>query len=539
MDCHKGKKVGRIVAFMFGLGLTCPDDIKETDSEKFKRLSQFNQGGFFMIREIGSLLILTGIMLLVFAACAPATAPPTSAPVATAVATATTPPTEAPLALSGDIARGGRLYDKWTEELGVDVPEGDHPLWSTQTTNTRSGADTWRCKECHGWDYKGVDGAYGSGSHMTGFEGVMEVSGIDANEILAMLKGSTNPDHDFSAYMDDQALTDLALVLSGALMDYSVFINADKSLVGGDTAAGKTFYDETCAECHGTNGLALNFGNTIEPEYHGTIATDNPWEFLHKMRFGQPGVAEMPSLVDDGVSDEDFANTLAYAATFPLFSPISEGGVMYDNWMKAMGVDVPEGDHPLWSTQTTNTRSGADTWRCKECHGWDYKGKDGAYGSGSHQTGFKGVWDSSSMSAEELTAWLNGTMNPDHNFVGEGMLGETQVQMMVAFLQSEKIDTNVFVDVDGTVTDGNPELGAEFYSTFCEYCHGEDGTALNFGSDTEPEFVGTVASDNPWEFVHKVSYGHPGAVMPSGINMDWSLQDIIDLLTHAQTLPVK
>jgi len=23
-------------------------------------------------------------------------------------------------------------------------------------SNPRTGADTWRCKECHGWDYKGV-----------------------------------------------------------------------------------------------------------------------------------------------------------------------------------------------------------------------------------------------------------------------------------------------------------------------------------------------------------------------------------------------
>ena len=36
-------------------------------------------------------------------------------------------------------------------------------------------------------------------------------------------------------------------------------------------------------------------------------------------------------------------------------------------------------------------RAGADTWRCKECHGWDYAGKDGAYGSGDHRTGIVGV----------------------------------------------------------------------------------------------------------------------------------------------------
>src|SRR3989304_6104209 len=66
------------------------------------------------------------------------------------------------MAQEGDPIRGGLLYDQWWDVLEVDAPAEDQPLWGTQTTNTRSGADSWRCKECHGWDYKGVDGAYGS-----------------------------------------------------------------------------------------------------------------------------------------------------------------------------------------------------------------------------------------------------------------------------------------------------------------------------------------------------------------------------------------
>jgi len=110
---------------------------------------------------------------------------------------------------------------------------------------------------------------------------------------------------------------------------------------------------------------------------------------------------------------------------------------------------------------------------------------------------------------------------------------------MVAFLQSEKIDASAFVSEDGTVTGGDVERGKELLNSNCAMCHGEDGKALNFGSEEEPEFVGTLATDNPWEFVHKVSYGEPGEVMPSGINMEWTLQDIIDMLTYAQSLPAK
>jgi thiosulfate dehydrogenase len=103
--------------------------------------------------------------------------------------------------------------------IGSGCSEGDQALWSTQSTNKRSGADTWRCKECHGWDYKGADGAYGSGSHATGFVGVFASKDKPASEIVAALKGSTNPGHDFSAYLDEASLNDLAVFITQALID--------------------------------------------------------------------------------------------------------------------------------------------------------------------------------------------------------------------------------------------------------------------------------------------------------------------------------
>ncbi|MCP3904086.1 MAG: hypothetical protein GY715_10675, partial [Planctomycetes bacterium] len=60
-----------------------------------------------------------------------------------------------------DGVRGGQLWDKWWVVTGAAEPVGDHPLYPPAGTQT--GSTTWRCKECHGWDYKGVDGAYSSG----------------------------------------------------------------------------------------------------------------------------------------------------------------------------------------------------------------------------------------------------------------------------------------------------------------------------------------------------------------------------------------
>lgn len=212
------------------------------------------------------------------------------------------------------------------------------------------------------------------------------------------------------------------------------------------------------------------------------------------------------------------------------------GGALYDHWMEALQVDAPAGDHPLWKTQTTNTRTGTDTWRCKECHGWDYKGADGAYGSGSHLTGFKGVMDAAAMPEADLLAWLDGTKNADHNF--SAFMESAQLMMLVDFLKEGVTDTSQYINADKSIN-GDAEHGKVLFGGICEVCHGAEGKDLNFGDESEPEYVGTIAADNPWELWHKISFGQPHTRMPSAIRNGWSPQDIADVLAYAQTLPEK
>ncbi len=436
--------------------------------------------------------------------------------------------TESPPELEGDPIRGGLLYDNWWGELKVDPPAGDQPLWALQTTNTRTGGDTWRCKECHGWDYKGVEGAYGSGSHMTGFKGILGVSGRSAAELLAILKGSTNPEHDFSGLMNEQDLIDLALFMSETLIDSDALI-----AIEANADAGEEKFDQVCVLCHGPSGTAINFGDLHEPEFVGHIATDNPWEFIHKVRYGQAGWP-MPSAIRNGWSEQDIANVMAYARGLPTEPAVSAGGLMYDKWWVVLGIEAPPGDHPLWSTQTTNTRTGEDTWRCKECHGWDYKGAEGAYGSGSHMTGFKGILGAASMSSDELTGWLTGQINPDHDF--SAYMDEVAIGALVRFIQTEMVDTVSIIAMDGSVS-GLAEAGKPLFESTCAECHGEDGRKLNFGEADEPEYIGTIALDNPWELFHKASFGQPGEPMPSGLALGFSMEDLANLIAFAKSLP--
>ena len=208
------------------------------------------------------------------------------------------------------LATGGQLYDMWWKVAdGASEPTTDQALMSTQTTNTRTGADSWRCKECHGWDYQGVEGAYGSGSHMTGFDGVYDAVSLGVEEIKSILSGGSNADHDFSGVIDDDSLTILAEFISdGGVIDISVHIDLEtKEVIDGDSANGKILYEATCVACHGSDGAAI--GETL-----GELANGNPWETLHKIRFGQPASA-MPSAVDSGWTLKEALDVLAYAQT--------------------------------------------------------------------------------------------------------------------------------------------------------------------------------------------------------------------------------
>jgi thiosulfate dehydrogenase len=217
---------------------------------------------------------------------------------------------------------------------------------------------------------------------------------------------------------------------------------------------------------------------------------------------------------------------------------ISRGGQLYDNWWQTtVNTQKPDTDHPLWSEQNTNKRAGYATFRCKECHGWDYQGKDGAYGKGSHATGFPGIENAAmNLSIKQLEASLKGETNRLHDF--STYLAANDIADLALFMKKGLVDTTKFVNEGGVVQGGDTRAGSRIFKRTCaQSCHGAAGTAINFGDADDPEFVGTIAVGNPWEFIHKVKNGQPGTRMPSATIDQWSDKTILDLLSFAQTLP--
>ncbi len=210
---------------------------------------------------------------------------------------------------------------------------------------------------------------------------------------------------------------------------------------------------------------------------------------------------------------------------------ISRGGQIYDNWMSALEADKPAETHPAYPAE--GKQKGASTWRCKECHGWDYRGVDGAYGKGSHYAGIKGIRNWVGRNPQELEAVVR---NDTHAYTKQ-MLSDSAVEKLGLFVTRGQIDMDQYIDRGTKKARGNVDQGARFYQTVCAICHGFDGKEINFHDVAKPEYVGTVAGDNPWETLHKIRNGQPGVAMVAMGAL--AIEDQVDILAYCQTLPAK
>ncbi len=224
-------------------------------------------------------------------------------------------------AVPGNAVRGGALWDAWWIVNGAIEPSGTHALYPP--AGQQSGSTTYRCVECHGWDYRGVDGAYGSGPHFTGIPGVVGTTNTAA-QLFDLIRNANQPGgHGFGTVgLTDGDVVDLVRFLQDVVAGTRLYVGSSGDVLG-DPAQGQIDYTRgtvPCVGCHGVAGTQINLGTAGEPRWLGTVALEDPWRMLHKIRFGSPGTG-MPSLLNAGGTSDSAAAIARYIQlNFPFAS---------------------------------------------------------------------------------------------------------------------------------------------------------------------------------------------------------------------------
>lgn len=214
---------------------------------------------------------------------------------------------------------------------------------------------------------------------------------------------------------------------------------------------------------------------------------------------------------------------------------ISSGGRLYDNWFAALGIAGPKTTHPAWPA-TNTSQSGDQTWRCKSCHGWDYMGRDGQNRSGPNTTGITGLLRARGRTPEQIMMILG---NSTHGFTDEIIPPHAKYRLAL-FVSQGQHTMQRYLNPNGTVR-GEPVQGRAIFQTVCAACHGFDGRARKLGISADPDYkgaplyIGSKATGNITEVLHKIRNGHPGVAMVS--LRAFPIEQAINLLAYVQTLP--
>jgi mono/diheme cytochrome c family protein len=412
----------------------------------------------------------------------------------------------APLACASDpasVVRGGRLYDNWSLESKGRAPNHPNPAFKSKHAPILS-SESWRCVTCHGWDYQGVDG----------IKGVSAREKTDPLAIAALLKDAN---HGYGELLSELDRLDLGNFIASGQTDMRKLQTLALRSKPGQVASDKV-YATVCANCHGLDGTRLRQMPPL-----GDSARQRPHEVLHVALNGHPG-GNMPALRTLG--EETVAKMLAYLQTLPsinLAASIANGGRLYDDWQVHTGGQRQALPHPAYPSTAYYANAASETWRCKECHGWDYKGNQGQYARGNHATGIKGVRTLVGVEPAKIMATLKSS---EHLF--GVVLKHRDLQDLANFVSYGQIDMDALIDGRTGLSRGDASRGSAHYRTMCAGCHGLEGGFV------AKRHVGRVTREDPWHSVHNMLNGHPDDTMPALREIDPKV--ISDILAHMQTL---
>lgn len=220
---------------------------------------------------------------------------------------------------------GGRLYDDWVVETGIDTATLEvNPLWSIapdQASIPAGVADdphqSWLCSNCHGFDFEGGRGFAANNlvelKHVRGWapgdpDNFLYVYNFLMEGFPALINGTPMMVHSYAHFLTaDPAATpglteaefwDLADFAVEETVDTHQYLQPDTGTAVGSNgnpavgSIGREIFDGPgptiegqeidCAMCHGLDGLA------IAAVHLPTLAWEDPWRVFHRIRFGSP-----------------------------------------------------------------------------------------------------------------------------------------------------------------------------------------------------------------------------------------------------------
>ncbi len=155
-------------------------------------------------------------------------------------------------------------------------------------------------------------------------------------------------------------------------------------------------------------------------------------------------------------------------------------------------------------------------------------GKDGAYKSGKHNTGIKGI---NAMAGADLKKIVAVLKDKTHDLTDK--LSDDDFQDLAMFVSKGQFDMDKYIDRKTKMPiGGDAAKGAAYYNTVCATCHGKDGA--------KPKDMGKSLGSqmgNPWEVMHKIVNGQPDEEMLS--LRVFGMQPVLDIMAYIATLPKK
>ncbi len=254
-------------------------------------------------------------------------------------------------------------------------------------------------------------------------------------------------------------------------------------------------------------------------------------------------------------------NQVAYDNADP-----SKGGIMYDKFWST------EAEFDQNNANLATLNASGDFFRCKQCHGWDGLGSEGAYINRGPKTtrptvsGLNLYQLAQTKTSKELFDAMKATAGrrdisydlstydpATNNTEGDKMpnygqlLTDAQIWDIVKFMKEGMFDVTELYDATYTGTyptgsftflnigkNGNETNGNTLYTTKCASCHGANGSTIDLGGNTVGKFTRTKA----YEVQHKVKYGQLGSSMAGEFDMTLSeMKDLYKALANETNFP--